>query len=257
MRITIIGSGNVATVLAFALKRGGHEIVQVYSRTKANAIELAEQVDAKAVNEFADIHVNADLYIVSVKDDVIAKTANSFNVDGKIVVHTAGSIPMEVLKASSDNYGVFYPLQTFSKQRTQSFESIPICLEASDERTMKALKELANSISTNVTEVNSEQRKVLHLTAVFACNFVNHLYTLSEQLLKEHKLSFDYIRPLIIETAEKIKNINPLEAQTGPARRNDQQVMLSHLQMLENEPVLKSIYTLLSESIVNTYNSQQ
>jgi predicted short-subunit dehydrogenase-like oxidoreductase (DUF2520 family) len=257
MRITFIGSGNVATNLALALKHVGHEIVQVYSRRASNAIELAELIGANAVVELTDIHTTADIYIIAVNDDSISKIATELNLEGKIVVHTAGSIPMNVLLASSEKHGVFYPLQTFSKNRILNFETIPLFLEASDEETMNILKNLASSISGNVTQVDSARRKILHLTAVFSCNFVNHLYTLSEELLKEHKLAFDHIRPLILETAEKIKSMDPYDAQTGPARRNDEQVMKNHLQLLENYEQFKAIYTLLSESIVKKYNSQQ
>jgi predicted short-subunit dehydrogenase-like oxidoreductase (DUF2520 family) len=255
MRITIIGSGNVATHLSAAFKNAGHRIAQVYSRDMQNAALLAYHVGAQAIDDLKNITVDTDIFIIAVKDDAIAEIIPQLSGFKKLIAHTSGAVDMQLIQKFTEQAGVFYPLQTFSKTKELNFREVPLCIEGATEDITKELEGLARSISNNVYRVSSAQRKVLHLAAVFACNFTNHLYTLSQQLLAQNNMSFDMLRPLIIETADKIKDHSPADVQTGPAVRNDEQTMQKHLQMLNNNPKLQEIYTLLSQDIIKNYNA--
>jgi len=257
MRITIIGSGNVATHLAAAFKNAGHVIVQVYSRTMQNAALLAYHIKAEPVNDLNDINPNTDIFIIAVKDDAIGPVAEQLAAHNKLVVHTSGAAGLYALTAFTDNAGVFYPLQTFSKTKEVDFFKVPLCIEGADENITIQLTELARTVSNNVYQVDSQQRKILHLAAVFACNFPNYLYAVAQQLLAEKGLDFDMLRPLILETAEKVQSRFPADVQTGPAIRNDQSTMDFHLQLLEGREQLKYIYSLLSQGIIKMDNQQR
>ncbi|AMR32141.1 oxidoreductase [Mucilaginibacter sp. PAMC 26640] len=254
MRITLIGSGNVATHLAAALKNAGHRIVQVYSPNMHNAALLAYHVGATAVDSLADVSAETDLFIIAVKDDAIAELVPRLSAHQKLIVHTSGAVSLQTLLEFTTNAGIFYPLQTFSKTKELDFWQVPLCIEGADEQITKHLEELARTISNNVYRVSSAQRKVLHLAAVFACNFTNYLYGIAQGLLQENELSFDMLRPLIAETADKIKVHSPALVQTGPAIRNDEKTMQAHLQMLEGKAGLKKIYQLLSQDIIKNDN---
>lgn len=248
--IILIGAGNVATQLGISLKDAGHTILQVYSRKKRAAQALSIVLKAKAIDDAKKINPDADIYIIAIKDDALAGITKKIKLKNKIIVHTSGSTAMNVLKGSSKNYGVFYPLQTFSKNKKINFKTVPVCLEANNKETFKTLQQLASSISGNIQKVNSDQRKALHVAAVFACNFSNHLYTIAEQILSENKLSFDLLKPLIMETADKIKNNSAVKMQTGPAVRGDKKIMDSHLKMLSGNKEYRQLYKLLSRSII-------
>ncbi|MCZ4223587.1 Rossmann-like and DUF2520 domain-containing protein [Pedobacter rhodius] len=249
MNIVLLGSGNVATHLAIALKAAGENIVQVFSRDLTNAITLAEKVNAEPISSFSDINHKADLYIIAVKDDAISEVASHLAAAEGLVVHTSGTTDVKVLSEFIKNTGVFYPLQTFSKSKEVNFKTIPLCLEASDDSQLEVLNRLAKKLSSNVHEVDGAKRKVLHLAAVFACNFTNHLYALSNQILTKNDLNFDIIRPLIAETADKAMVDLPENVQTGPAFRNDESTINKHLTMLADLPELQEIYQTLSNSI--------
>ncbi|RFZ85482.1 DUF2520 domain-containing protein [Mucilaginibacter terrenus] len=255
MRITLIGSGNVSTHLAAAFKNAGHRIIQVYSRQMQHAALLAYHVGASAIDSLADISADTDLFVISVKDDAIKDIAPHLTGQGKLVVHTSGAVSLQELQNFTKNAGVFYLLQTFSKTKEVNFWDVPLCVEGSDDNITKMLEELARTISNNVYRVDSAQRKVLHLSAVFACNFTNHLYDISQQLLAEHNMSFDMLRPLITETADKVREHSPADVQTGPAVRHDLQTMTAHLQMLEGKDELKQIYHLLSQDIIKNHKA--
>jgi predicted short-subunit dehydrogenase-like oxidoreductase (DUF2520 family) len=255
MRITIIGSGNVATHLAAAFKNAGHRIVQVYSRDLQNAALLAYHVGAEAIDNLEQINPETDLFVISVKDDVIGSIAQSLIKFEKLIVHTSGATDLQTLLNFTQSAGVFYPLQTLSKNKEVDFLTVPLCIEGADENITKQLIELAQTVSNNVYRVNSAQRKILHLAAVFACNFPNYLYNIAQQLLAEHDMDFEMLRPLILETAQKVQTHLPAEVQTGPAIRNDENTMAAHLQMLNNEPDLKAIYSLLSQEIIKKKNA--
>lgn len=250
MRITLIGSGNVATHLGAAFKNAGHRIVQVYSPTMQNAALLAYHLGADAIDSLLQINTDTDLFIISVKDDAIASVAEQLAKHDVLIAHTSGAAVLQQLTAFTDKAGVFYPLQTFSKTKEVNFREVPMCIEGADEAITKTLEALARDISNNVYRVSSAQRKVLHLAAVFACNFPNYLYGVAQHLLGDSDMSFDMLRPLIIETADKIKTNLPAAVQTGPAVRNDKQTMAAHLQMLSGHNDLQEIYELLSQAII-------
>lgn len=248
MRIVLLGSGNVATHLGKALFNAGHEIVQVYSRNILNAISLSEKVEAAGIDSMNSIDQSADVYILALKDDALNTVISGLPELNGLVCHTAGSVSVDVLDKFKKR-GVFYPFQTFSKEKEVDFEAIPVLVEAGDEGSLKVLKGLASDISKQVSEVSSLQRGQLHVSAVFACNFVNHMYRLADDLLKDSGLSFDLIKPLIIETAQKVMHLSPGQTQTGPASRNDQKVIEKHLNMLKGQEPYESVYRLITDSI--------
>ena len=242
MKIVFIGSGNVATHMAVALKKAGNEIVQIYSRTLQNAQQLAHRVGAEAISEIDNLHLNANLYIFSIIDDALPIIIKQMPSTTGIWVHTAGSVTMDPFS------GVIYPLQTFSKNKQLNFSEIPLFIEGNSPETEEQLTKLAKTISEDVRPLNSEQRKHLHLAAVFANNFTNHMYTLSNEILKQKNIPFDVLKPLIRETAAKVMEMNPSDAQTGPAVRLDTNVINRHLELIANTEIEK-IYKLISNSI--------
>ena len=254
MRITLIGSGNVATHLAAALKNAGHAIVQVFSRDMQNAALLAYHVKSEAIDNLDAVNSETDLFIIAVKDDTIEDIAQKLAQYGRLIVHTSGATPLKILTDYTANSGVFYPLQTFSKTKELDFMTVPLCIEGEDEQITNQLKELARTISNNVYQVNSDQRKILHLAAVFACNFPNYLYYAAGKLLQQHSLDFNLLRPLILETAEKVQDHLPADVQTGPAIRKDEKTMTAHLQLLQDNPELVLLYTELSQLIIKMDN---
>lgn len=249
--IVCIGAGNLAVNLAKALYQKGFRILQVYSRTEDAASSLAKCVQAEWTTDLAQITTEGGLYIVSLKDSAFVDLLPQI-VCGKknaLLVHTAGSIPMNIWEGNTARYGVFYPLQTFSKQREVAFDNIPFFIEASQEEDVVLLKSIASVLSNKVYEADSIQRKSLHLAAVFACNFTNHMYVLASDLLRKYNLPFDAVLSLIDETARKVHELSPLEAQTGPAIRYDENVINNHLAMLADDPDVQDIYRMISESI--------
>jgi predicted short-subunit dehydrogenase-like oxidoreductase (DUF2520 family) len=257
MNIVLVGSGNVATQLGRAFKMAGQDIVQVWSRNIDHARELADTLASEAISDLFDVDRNADLYIISVKDEAIKQLAHELKVVDKLIVHTSGSTGIDVLEGSSSKIGVFYPLQTFSKVKSIDFRQIPIAIEGNNPEVASTIHAIADRLSEKVIELSSEQRKALHVAAVFACNFTNHLYALSQELLIGQQLDFDLLRPLITETASKVQLNDPITMQTGPAVRGDQSTMNAHLDLLTEKPELKELYQKLSQSIVNLQERSQ
>jgi predicted short-subunit dehydrogenase-like oxidoreductase (DUF2520 family) len=250
MRITLIGSGNVATHLGAAFKNAGHRIIQVYSRDAQNAALLAYHIGSEAIDDLCNIDPGTDIFLITITDDAIAQVAPELVKYDKLIVHTSGATDIQALLNITQKAGVFYPLQTFSKTKEVNFWNVPLCIEGADENITKTLTELAQTISNKVYMISSAQRKTLHLAAVFACNFPNYLYGVAQQLLAAQNMDFDILRPLILETAEMVQEHLPAGVQTGPAIRKDQQTMFTHLQMLNNEPELEQLYRLLSQGII-------
>jgi predicted short-subunit dehydrogenase-like oxidoreductase (DUF2520 family) len=247
IRVVIIGSGNVAQHLIKAFAKSNMvETVQAFSRNKENLTNL---IDSSKITDDLNDLIDADLYIISVSDNAIAEVSHQLKVENKLVVHTSGSIDMIDLDNKNPK-GVFYPLQTFSKNVAVNFDFIPICLEAENVEDYKLLETVAKSISDKVFNINSNQRKALHVSAVFVNNFVNHLYKIGNDICKENNIPFEILQPLIQETANKITSLSPNEAQTGPAKRNDSQTINSHLQFLTDENQ-KEIYKILTKSIID------
>jgi predicted short-subunit dehydrogenase-like oxidoreductase (DUF2520 family) len=233
MKIVLIGRGRLATNLEHALLSAGHEVASINSRT-LEALPL-----------------EADVYIVAVKDAALADVirAATKGRESQLFVHTAGSMPMDIFKGLTVHYGVFYPMQTFSKERLVDFNDISVFLETNDAVSMERLKMLSTTLTTHIYELDSEGRKHLHLAAVFACNFVNHCYALSAEVLAAKGLPFSVMLPLVDETAQKVHELAPREAQTGPAVRGDQNVMQMQANMLAGNPAVKQIYEALSNDI--------
>jgi predicted short-subunit dehydrogenase-like oxidoreductase (DUF2520 family) len=256
MRISLIGSGNVATHMGAALKNAGHRIVQIWSRNDENAALAAYYLDAEAIGDLESLHQETDLVIIAVKDDAILHVASALQLKpDTLVVHTSGATDIQCLNRF-DSFGAFYPLQTFSKNRTLNFFDVPMCIEGNNQASLQILLDLARTISNNVQEVDSERRKALHLSAVFACNFPNFLYHAAAEILNQHELDFNLLRPLIAETALKVQDNHPAQVQTGPAIRKDTQTMLKHYELLKDQPELQNIYRLLSQLIVKMDESK-
>jgi len=256
MRIVIIGSGNLATQLSLALRDAGNDIVQIYSRTEDHARLLADQIGCGFTTQVEQIRRDADVYVLSVKDDALSEVAAAVcgdRPDG-LFIHTAGSIPMDVFRDKARQYGVLYPMQTFSKNRRVDFRPIPCFIEASDPEALAMIHTLAASISEQVVPADSERRKKLHLAAVLACNLTNHCYRLAERVLEEEQTDFQLFLPLIEETARKVSYLSPREAQTGPMVRNDTKVMDMQLSLLKDERT-RQIYRLMAESIHEDYKT--
>jgi len=251
MLIFIIGSGNVATHLAQGFAVAQHKIVGVYSSTIEHAQQLSQKFDSKAYTDIKTIPTNADFYIISISDDNIKNVvAEMPNVNG-IVAHTAGSIDIDVLQRF-DNYGVIYPMQSFSKNREINLAEVPFFVEGNNRATTEKLLQLASNFSNEVRELSSAERKMLHLSAVFASNFVNEMFAEAEIILNQCNLPFNLLKPLIYETVAKALEMKPMQAQTGPARRNDVGVMQMQQNLLANEN-LRKLYSFASQRIVERY----
>ena len=234
MKVVLIGRGRVATNLLPALQQAGHEVVSVNSRT-------LEELPSKA-----------DVYIISVKDSALQEVARQATKgrESQLFVHTAGSMPMNIFSGMATHYGVFYPMQTFSKERLVDFNGISLFLETTDDVSMERLKMLAETLTPHIYELDSAGRKHLHLAAVFACNFVNHCYALSAEVLAAKGLPFSVMLPLVDETAQKVHELAPREAQTGPAVRGDEGVMAMHRKALADFPEALRLYKMMSDDIV-------
>lgn len=251
IKVVLFGSGNVASHLSNEfLKSNSIELVQVYNRTLENIKHLKHKTSI--TNQISDLK-EADVYIISISDDDITDFSKQLNLKNKLVVHTSGALNLSALKSQS-NKGVFYPLQTFTKNKELDFSTIPFCIEAENENDLLLLEKLAKLISEKCFIIDSDQRKALHVSAVFVNNFVNHLYHLGNEICTDQNVPFEILLPLIKETAAKIENLTPFNAQTGPARRNDHKTMQKHLELLNNNQ--ENIYKLISNSILNTYGKK-
>ncbi len=259
MRIVLIGAGRLDTNLGRELCQAGHDIQAVYSRTMDSAKALATTVGAKATDDITSLPYDADVYIIAVKDavlgDVIAQATEGR--ENQVFMHTAGSMPLDIFKGKTAHYGVFYPMQTFSKERAVDFTEIPVFLEASDDETLRMMHALADTITHETYELSTENRKFLHLAAVFACNFANHCYALSAEVLENHGIPFKVMLPLIDETARKVHELHPKDAQTGPAVRYDENVINAQERLLSASPDIQEIYRNLTENIHKTQTRGQ
>ena len=246
-KVTIIGSGNVAQHLIIAVQKAVNiELFQVFARNSDSISHLVNP--NKIVADFNNL-LEADLFIIAVSDNVIQEVSAQIPFKNKLVAHTSGSVSIDDVD-SKNRKAVFYPLQTFSKNKEVNFQEIPICLETQNQDDYQILEKVAQSISTKIYKIDSKQRKSLHVSAVFVCNFVNHLYKIGNDICNENNVDFEILKPLIQETSNKILTLLPTDAQTGPAKRNDSQTINSHLQFLSDENQ-KEIYKLLTKSIID------
>ena len=251
MKVTLIGAGNLATQLGKSLKKAGVIISQVYSRTEDSARTLGELLEAEWLTDIKALRDEADIYIFSVKDSVLCELISEVckGRGDKLFLHTAGSMAMSCFEGKALHYGVFYPMQTFSKTKDVDFERIPVFIEGNSIETEDVIRSLANKLTQRVIRLSSADRKYLHLAAVWACNFTNYCYTVASDILGEHGIPFDVMLPLINETTEKIQKISPKEAQTGPAARGDRNVMSKQLELMNGKEDLQELYQMLSRGI--------
>lgn len=249
--ITLIGSGNVAHNLGAALVSAGLNVVDVYSRSIKNAKYLAEKLNAKHTDDFDKINKKSDLYILATTDNSITEIGNRLKLGNKLVVHTSGSVGIDSFISTSSNFGSFYPLQTFTKNHQADFTEIPICIEANNEKSLKNLSDLAQKLTNRVIELSSEQRKKLHLSAVFVCNFANFMQVIGQDLCENQGVDFSLLQPLIKEVFEKNKTGKAIDNQTGPALRGDTFTMNNHLEILKDNKELSELYKLISKMIGN------
>ena len=256
-RIVMFGAGNVAVHLARALSGAGYRIAQVFSRTEASARPLAEELKAEVITKPADFDTSTDIIIFALNDSVLPDIVNKINFSGQLALHVSGGLGMDVFKDKAENYGVMYPLQSFSKFRAINFQDVPLFIEANSPKNLANLKMLASTISAKVLLADSLQRRQLHLSAVFASNFVNHFYALSAELIKNSGFSFDLLKPIILETTLKaLESGNPMLSQTGPAVRRDKEVIDKHLEMLATTPDWQNLYTFVTNSIVKLHHNE-
>jgi predicted short-subunit dehydrogenase-like oxidoreductase (DUF2520 family) len=250
-KITCVGSGSVASSLLPTLYGAGYKISQVCSRNLKTAQPLAKMVGASCTSNLAELDPTVDFYIIAVADDEIENVLAQAKFGNGIVLHMSGSTPMSVFANHGiEHYGVLYPLQSFSRQHTVNFARVPLYVEACSKADLAAVIFMARKLSVEVFNIDSEKRMLLHIAAVFACNFSTHLLTIAAQLLQNVGLSYASLKPLVRETFERTLMVeNPGNIQTGPAIRGDQRIVARHMEALASQPLMQQIYRLLSESI--------
>lgn len=249
MKIVVVGSGNVATHFARAFHASGNDILQVYSRNIAHAQVLASQLDAQAVDRFSDLADDAHLYLLAIPDDALYEVVTQISPKQGIVVHTSGSVPMDVLKPLSAKIGVVYSPQTFVKSLEMNYCELPFCIEASDGEVLERLKNLVLPVSQKIYEINSDQRRKLHLAAVFVNNFGNALNAMAQDITTQNDIPFEILHPIIAVTAEKASHGDLWQLQTGPAVRGDEKTISNHKKLLANDSDLLELYSLITSII--------
>ena len=255
LKIAILGAGNLAWNLAPALEDAGHEITEVYARDLQKAKEITERIYTATPKDELDFsESSAELFILAIKDDALSEVADQVILpEGSVLVHTSGAIPMEVLAQSSASYvGVFYPLQSFTKGKKVDFEEVPFLLESEDEGSLQLLKKVAKSLSQLVYILRGKDRQAVHVAAVFASNFTNHMLRIAEDILHRQGLDPELLKPLIIESISKSLQLGARKAQTGPAIREDYETLETHHHFLAYNEQLAEIYRLISQDIIDT-----
>jgi len=251
--VVILGAGNVATHLFKGFSKTSEvSVVQWYNRS-LSAIQSYESI-VDITNDLNTLK-DADVYILAVSDDVICELSSKLPFKNKLVVHTSGSVSVYDIDKKHKR-GVLYPLQSFSKNAEMDFANVPICIETIDKACFPILKELSLSLGSPIKRINSDQRRVLHLAAVFVNNFTNQLYRIGHEITESEGEKFDLLKPLILETAKKVQEMSPFKAQTGPAKRNDKKTIKKHLKTLESQHH-KDIYELLTKSIIHTHGRKK
>lgn len=253
MKVVIIGSGNVASVLGNKLKNSGHDIVEVVARDKNKANDLATRLNAQPVYNVNAITSLADIYVIAVTDNAIQQIADQLKVNDKIVVHTSAAQPMHLLSFCSDRIGIVYPLQTI-KKGLESDPEIPVIIDGNDKSVIEDLQHFCSNWASSITVANDAKRLKIHVAAVFVNNFTNHLLAVAKKYCEQNNIDFQLLYPLIKQTFMSVSNSSPETLQTGPAIRNDTTTLEMHRQQLvENESVL-SLYNHLTESIQEFYH---
>jgi predicted short-subunit dehydrogenase-like oxidoreductase (DUF2520 family) len=249
--ISIIGAGNLSTSLAIALEKTGHSVNEIFSRDITHAERLTTRLSQAVPVSATDFSASqSSVFFLAIPDDALARIAEDFIFpEESVVAHTSGTVSLSVLKKVKSETAVFYPLQTFSAARPLSFNNIPLILEAESQKGEMILNQIALSLSSKVYQYNSEQRKKIHLAAVFASNFVNLMLNFTDEISCKNDISLDIFQPLVQETIQKAFELGPGKSQTGPAKRNDVKTMQEHLEMLNSEPELQEVYKMLTENI--------
>ncbi len=250
MRIVIIGSGNVATVLGRLFKQNNHQVIQVMSRHEAHAKKLADELGCAATNYDGVTDMTADLYLVAITDAILFDLNKSFSLGNKLIVHTAGSVTKEVLKDISSRYGILYPFQSLRKEM-DTIPPIPLLADGNTEEVTAAIESFAATLSYDVRRTTDDERLKLHAAGVVVNNFTNHLYALTEGFCSKENLDFKLLLPLIEETTRRITKYAAKDVQTGPAHRNDVFTLDKHLKLLTSYPKLKYLYLKITDSIMN------
>ncbi len=251
-RVVVIGSGNVAEILAGAIAASEYVPVQIFARNRERGEYIAGKVGCGWTDDPKSL-AEADIYLISVSDTAVGPIARTLDFGGSVVAHTAGSVSIDELSGCSEHTGVFYPLQSFTAGRSLDLHGVPFFIEGSSDRAVESLRDLGDALSGRVIEIRSEERKRLHLAAVFVSNFANHMFALGENLLEEYGLSAEWIKPLMRETADKaLQASSATTVQTGPARRNDLETQRKHLELLQDWPRMQQLYKMISQSIWET-----
>ncbi len=254
-KISIVGAGNVGHNFGKGFKQAGYLINEIYSRTQKSALLLSQTLSCDYTTDLSLLKADTDLIILAVNDDALHEVISKIKIKDKLIVHTSGSTPISVFENHGfSKYGIFYPVQSFSKNETESLAPIPICVEGNSPQTEDLLYSLASSVSAKVYAMDSDKRKSLHVAAVFANNFTNHMFHIADDLLRQNKISFEVIRPLLEKTALKIKSERPVDVQTGPAVRNDKKVIENHMKYLKDQPDYQELYEKITQNI---YRKQQ
>lgn len=254
-QIVIIGAGNVGGHLAKRFELQGVRVLQVLTRHWDKHEGLHHQLDAQFITAFAEMTDTADAYVLAVNDTAIEEVAENIHkhLGNQLIAHTSGATPSTVLAPYSNRFGILYPLQTFSEQREQDWENLPVCVDANQKADLALLHRLALHLSPKVFDINDEQRSILHVAAVFVNNFSNYLFQIAENISRKEKIPFELLKPLIVETAAKVQNHSPHEMQTGPARRGDMATIQKHLHYLEQYPDYHTLYQTMTDLILRQY----
>lgn len=258
-KIILFGAGNLSIHMGKALSEAGYKISQVYSRTLTAATTLAYQFDADAINDPKALDRSSDAIIFMINDSVLDEILEKISpIEGQLAIHTSGSISIDIFKNRATNYGVIYPLQTFSKLKPVFMGEVPLFVEADSQKNLAGILSVARALSPRIYPADSNQRMRVHLSAIFASNFVNHFYEIANQLIKNTGFDFDVLKPIILETAKKvIETDDPKSSQTGPAVRKNIEIAKKHLQLLNSNPDLQNLYTFVSNSIVKAHFNEQ
>ena len=251
MQVCIIGTGNVATSMGKAFTRSGVKIIGVWGRTASNARQLSIKLGCSWFENIVDLPENTDLYLVAVKDDAVETVCNKLSKKKGIIVHTSGSVPLSVIK--SKHCGVIYPVQSITRTHPRSFRKVPVCIEGNDSSVTKKLLTLAGKISDSCVVMDSKQRSVLHVAAVFVNNFNNYISGIAEQLLSDYKIPVNLLKPLAKSTVNNLFREGWAKSQTGPARRHDIKTISKHLQLLKGYSEYVHLYKFLSSRIEDSF----
>lgn len=257
MNVSFIGSGNLAWHLAPALDNTDYSVKEVYSQKANHAAALVERLYHAQVKSSLDFSLSdSEIFIIAVSDDVISDVAQEIILpENAILLHTSGSQPVSVLNyAATTRVGVLYPLQTFTKNKKIDFKEIPFFVESEDSDTEMVMLSMAKAMSKKVYKITSRERKALHVAAVFASNFTNHMLTISRDIMQDNKMDFELLKPLIAETINKTLSLDPEQAQTGPAKRGDLEILDKHLEFLQADEAVAEIYRIISQHIVDRYD---